>query len=307
MSLDGYYLISNIGTMYTRGGVFIASSRIIINDLLKGIVEGKDICGFLVSDAHKIRETSIESFILRVFKQSNRNGFIKAFSDAPEKVLGFGKTERIMQLLFVKNLYLWPRFHHTVNTTLSKTQPEVIELSQPLSPSMMTVQSAILVAMETILRELKKSNSKIDPASLTLENGVFHSFSDSIRSQLEPEWHKLSYATKQLVTDLKTLRQLLDSLIRYDAITFYAYLLTIQESSLASTMQSPALWLTSSVAHNLFKCSKERVLRSVTLPAKTTGDTPPAPLLTPFIPCSHLYSYMTCDVLCCRLSYLKLV
>jgi DNA excision repair protein ERCC-4 len=260
--------------MYNRGGVFIASSRIIINDLLKGIVEGKDICGFLIYDAHKIRETSIESFILRVFKQGNRNGFIKAFSDEPERILGFGKTERIMQLLFVKQLFLWPRFHHTINTTLSIAQPEVIELSQPLSTSMIAVQSSVLVAMETILKELKKSNSKLDSATLTLENGVFQSFSDSIRAQLEPEWHKLSFATKQLITDLKTLRQLLDSLIRYDAITFYAYLLTIQESSMSSGLQSPSLWLTSSVAHNLFKCSKERVLRRVTLPDNSTGKLP---------------------------------
>jgi DNA excision repair protein ERCC-4 len=257
--------------MYSRGGVFIASSRIIINDLLKGIVNASDICGFLVYDAHKIRETSIESFILRVFKQGNRSGFVKAFSDEPERVLGFVKTERILQLLFVKQVYLWPRFHHTIHTTLNESQPEVIELSQPLSTSMVTVQTSILVAMETILKELKKSNSKLDPASLTLENGVFHSFSDAIKAQLEPEWHKLSFTTKQLVADLKALRQLLDSLIRYDAITFYAYLLTIQESSMSSTIQSPSLWLTSTVAHNMFKCSKERVLRTVTLPENSTG------------------------------------
>ena len=55
--------------MYNKGGVFIASSRILINDLLKGIVDAKDVCGIIVNDAHKIKETSIESFILRVFKQ----------------------------------------------------------------------------------------------------------------------------------------------------------------------------------------------------------------------------------------------
>lgn len=250
------------GMMYNRGGVFIASSRIIINDLLKGIVEARDICGMLVFDAHRIRETSIESFILRVFKQGNRHGFVKAFSDEPERFMGLGKLERIMQLLFVKQLYLWPRFHHTVHSFLQQGRPEVVELSQPQSGSMVAVQSSVLVAMETVLRELKKSNSKLDPASLTLENGVFHSFSDSIRAQLEPEWHRLGTVTKQLVEDLKTLRQLLDSLIRLDAVTFYSHLLSLRESSGSS---SPSLWMTSSVAHSLFQHSRERVFKTITV------------------------------------------
>ena len=48
-----------------------------IVDLLTEKVDISNICGILVANAHKITETSMESFILRVYRQKNRTGFIK--------------------------------------------------------------------------------------------------------------------------------------------------------------------------------------------------------------------------------------
>jgi len=63
--------------MYAEGGCFIITSRIMIVDLLTSKVDILKICGFLVNDAHKVTETSMESFILRIYRQKNRSGFIK--------------------------------------------------------------------------------------------------------------------------------------------------------------------------------------------------------------------------------------
>lgn len=132
-----------------------------------------------------------------------------------------------MQLLYVQKLFLWPRFHSVIQSALApattaagkKKKFEVIELSLPLSSKMSTVQTAILSAIETCINELKRSPSslplavprspsislisrrgtpQLDPSFLTLENGLFYSFDTVIRSHLEPEWHKLSFRTKQV-------------------------------------------------------------------------------------------------------------
>jgi len=47
-----------------------------------------------------------------------------------------------------------------------------------------------------------------------VENGLFKSFDEIVRRQLDPIWHTLGKKTKQLVSDLKTLRKLLDYLVR---------------------------------------------------------------------------------------------
>ena len=104
------------------------------------------------------------------------------------------------------------------------------------------MQSAVLVAMNACINELKKACTTLDAADLTLENGLFRNFDTKIRLQLDAEWHKLSLRTKQLVNDLKPLRQLLDYLLRFDAVQFYQFLLTLKTTSTHQT--SPSLWLT---------------------------------------------------------------
>jgi DNA excision repair protein ERCC-4 len=66
----------------------------------------------------------------------------------------------MMSHLFVKKLYLWPRFHLSVGQELEASQPEVVELYQPLSPSMMQLQSKIVDAMRACLQEMRRSNVK---------------------------------------------------------------------------------------------------------------------------------------------------
>ena len=115
---------------------------------------------------------------------------------------------------------------------------------------MKSVQSAVLVAMNACINELRKACTTLDAADLTLENGLFRNFDTKIRLQLDAEWHKLSLRTKQLVNDLKPLRQLLDYLLRFDAVQFYQFLLTLKTSSTHQT--SPSLWLTTEGNYSRF-------------------------------------------------------
>ena len=113
-------------------------------------------------------------------------GFIKAFTDdAPAITREFGQAERLMRLLYVTKLYLWPRylmrmisraassqattslltrnnndnrFHQSVITALQNHQPEVIELHQPMSPLMINIQDSIIEIMKACVQELKSAN-----------------------------------------------------------------------------------------------------------------------------------------------------
>jgi hypothetical protein len=70
---------------------------------------------------------------------------------------------------------------------------QVIEVTQPLTDSMKSIQNAIMVAMNTCLVEIKKAVPHIDAAqTLTLENGIFHAFDYAIKQQLglnASDWH----------------------------------------------------------------------------------------------------------------------
>lgn len=247
--------------LYKQGGVFLVTSRILIVDLLAERLDVSRIRGMVVNNAHRITDVSTEAFIIRVYRQRNRTGFLKAFSDEPELLLqGFGRLERVLKYCYLRRVYLWPRYHVAVKEFLCRHEPEVIEMAQALTPSMTAIQQAVLVAMDGCLKELRRTTT-VDAASLELklDNGIFRSFHTQLRRQLDPEWHTISAKTKQLVADLGGLRHLLDVLLRYDAVTFYQYLLDIQKGNLIQ--KCPSDWLSSEAANRMFHHAKSRAYR----------------------------------------------
>lgn len=110
-----------------------------------------------------------------------------------------------------------------VSEDLERDPPEVVDIRVPMSAYMIGIQKAVIEVMDACLKEMRKTN-KVDVEDLTVENGLFKSFDEIIRRQLDPIWHTLGKKTKQLVSDLKTLRKLLDYLVRYHPTIFYSVL-----------------------------------------------------------------------------------
>jgi DNA excision repair protein ERCC-4 len=159
----------------------------------------------------RVTATSSEAFILRLYRQRNKDGFIKAFSDNPELFTsGFAPLATIMRNLHLSMPTLWPRFHLSVAESLEIKKPEVIELNVTMTEEMQQIQASIVQCIETSLSEIKKGNSKeLDMEDWNVENALHKNFDVIVRRQLDPVWHKVSWKTKQIVGDLKELREML--------------------------------------------------------------------------------------------------
>jgi DNA excision repair protein ERCC-4 len=130
--------------VYLSGGVHFITTRILVVDMLKNRIPIDKITGFIILRAHKVLESCQEAFALRLFRQSNKTGFIKAFSNSVQSfTMGFGHVERVMRTLFVKELYIWPRFHSMVIQSLKQYEPQVVELHVPISENMSNMQTYI--------------------------------------------------------------------------------------------------------------------------------------------------------------------
>jgi DNA excision repair protein ERCC-4 len=298
--------------LYSRGGVFLVTSRILIVDLLTHVASPRDIDGILVAHAEIVTEQSTEAFILRIFRtqkrfgleqhsaaggggggeletnspmiQSMQYGFVKAFSDAPASLVsGFAKVDKILKALFVRRIYIYPRFHDVVSQELERTPPMVEELHQSLSPKMIEIQAAIAAAVKACIRELKKSVSIIDwtDAELTLENCVTTNFDLKISRQLDADWHRLKPATKQLVNDLKQLRTLFQYLLQYDCIAFWKLINSIK--MIGASSRNPSMWLLSGAANVMFKIAKERMYTIVNGNKATKKNPIPVKKLIPHL------------------------
>ena len=265
--------------LYARGGVFIVTSRILIVDLLQGTAKARDIEGLLVAHAERVvGEKSVEAFILRIFRSQKyfisvssttkeetdpagnnkcgtRGGFIKAFSDDASSLVSgsFAKVEKVLKSLQVPRLFLYPRFHASVAEELERNPPNVIELHQPLSESMKSIQNYLAASIRSCLRDLRQKSTLVDLSFLfdagnrkrkrksdsidmfglannrtkrkkeegmndwkfTIQQCIATNFSFILSRQLEGDWHRLSWDVKQCISDLRTLSQLFHHLIEY--------------------------------------------------------------------------------------------
>ena len=222
---------------YDAGGPMFVTTRIAAVDILSERLPPARIAGIVVGNAHRVTDFSGEAFVARLFRAGNRVGFVRGVTDRPgDLVRGFNGVERVMKALMVRRVNLWPRFHLGVRACLDKHAPEVVELRQPLSPATRLIQDAIVEVMHACMSELRKSRH-VDVSELTVEKGLHKSFDRVLQRQLDPVWHGVSRKLKQIVYDLRTLRNLATYLLRYDAVTFLRYLETLR---VAEGRESPS-------------------------------------------------------------------
>jgi len=259
--------VMSVGTrekMYAQGGIFSITSRILVVDLLTSLLAPETITGLVVLHADRVVATSLEAFILRIYRQRNKAGFLKAFSDNPEPfATGFAPLSTMMRNLFLRNVSLWPRFQVVVAQALEgKKKAEVIELEVSMSDSMRDIQNAIMECVEVSIGELKNSNSGLEMEDWNVDSALFKQFDMVVRRQLDPVWHRVSWKTKQIVNDLTVLRGMLHSLLTYDAVSFNRHLDTIlatHSPPSGSTRQNQSPWLFLDAAHTIFDTAKRRV------------------------------------------------
>lgn len=250
--------------IYARGGILSITSRILIVDYLSGLLDPATVTGMVVLHADRVAATSTEAFIVRIFRQKNKTGFLKAFSDSPESfVTGFSPLATMMRNLFLRKPSLYPRFHVTVAKSLEgRRKAEVIELEVPMTDGMREIQNAVLECVEVSIGELKKANTGLEMEDWNLDSALHKNFDTIVRRQLDPVWHRTSFRTRQIVRDLTLLRGILHYLLTYDPANFLKYLDTVLAASRpppGSTRQNQSPWLFLDAAHTIFDTAKRRV------------------------------------------------
>ncbi|KAJ5758907.1 hypothetical protein N7520_006063 [Penicillium odoratum] len=249
--------------IYAQGGILSVTSRILVTDLLSKLLDPEKVTGMVILHADKVIATSLEAFIVRIYRQSNKRGFLKAFSESPEPfTTGFAPLANMLRNLFLRKASLWPRFHVSVSEALEgDRKAEVIELEVPMSHKMREIQNAVLECVELSVAELRKTNTGLDMEEWTLDSALHRNFAAAIRRQLQTIWHRVTFRTKQIVNDLTDLQSILQALLTYDAVSFVKFLDTIVMANApppGSNSYNYSPWLFLDAAHVLFQTAKSR-------------------------------------------------
>ncbi|KAF8841402.1 hypothetical protein BDN67DRAFT_928573, partial [Paxillus ammoniavirescens] len=249
--------------LYKKGGLISVTSRILVVDMLQSDIPAELITGIIVLHAERVTALALEAFIVRLYREKNTTGFLKALSDQPEYITsGMSPLKNIMKELQLRTVHIYPRFHQSIKDTLENRKADVVELYQHLTEPMESIHHAIVQCMTTTLSELKRSQTSLDLDDLTVESAYFKAFDAVVRRQLDPVWHKVGPKTKQLVSDLATLRRLLTYLLTYDALAFHEYLETLVASNTTTATgaarQNQSPWMLTDAANIIFQAAQRR-------------------------------------------------
>ncbi|KAK4688167.1 DNA excision repair protein ERCC-4, partial [Tremellales sp. Uapishka_1] len=264
--------------LYRHGGLFSVTSKILINDFLKGTVPAKLITGLVILHAERVSHGSQEEFAVRLYRRQNQNGFLKAFSDEPEIFAhGMSPLRDMLINLNMINAMVWPRYNEGVKVALATKKAEVVEMYQPMTDLMRQCQDGITECMEAMLVELKRDHSlNLDLEDINVRSAQFKSFDTIVRMRLKPVWHKVGAKTKIHVAALTELRNLHTWLLEYDSATFASYINTLQRQHFKAEKlpSGPGRhlhdWFNAKAAAILVEASQARVSRKA-----LTIDEPP--------------------------------
>jgi DNA excision repair protein ERCC-4 len=249
--------------LYQGGGIMSVTSRIFIVDLLSGIVSADRITGLVILHAERVNDLSNESFIAHMYRQKNKWGFIKAFSESSESfATGFSPLQKKLSDLRLKKVLLWPRFHIEISSSLvAKDTKSVTEIKVIMTDAMKQIQTGLYACLHKCIDELRRKNPTLAIEYWSIENALDPGFLGTIHMILDPHWHRISYDSKQLVKDIRLLKDLMKCLISYDCVDFYEMIQLVLEANRPSIdkKNTESSWLMAEESQSVVKFSKKRV------------------------------------------------
>lgn len=227
-------LLNKRAELFTKGGAFSLTYKQLVLDILTKRISPSIINGFLLNDAHRIRnENSPEAFLTKLIRKENPTAFIKCFCTNPNSITRGGqyKVESLMKHLQVDNLFLYPRIKQSIKQTLDNLpQLNVHHHEIEFSKITFKIHQLLMKLMQECLDELKREFTKfrnVDHKTLSdnilvLENALLKSFRPKLREHIgAAEFNFIGFKTKALLKNIDEIKSLLNTLLNRCCISFY--------------------------------------------------------------------------------------
>lgn len=73
-----------------------------------------DLFFFKTSFLYRVTPLVLEAFLVRLYREKNKTGFVKAFTDQPEHITsGLSPLKNIMKELQLRTVHIYPRYYYS--------------------------------------------------------------------------------------------------------------------------------------------------------------------------------------------------
>lgn len=229
---------------YLYGGVYIASPRVFVSDMIDGTIDIEKISCILINNVESVTETSTESFMIHLFRNRNKDGLVKGFSECAISLsLGFFPLDKKLKSLKLDRVLFFPRFHKKVDESLNG-DVDLVEIRIKLPVKVMELQVILMEIIDGLLSNVFRG---MERQEINAEMVVFGGFRKMFRVA--------GISNHRVTEDIHNMRNLMFLLFSCDAATFYWYTRRIFREQVQLGKEST--WINLSVSHVLVDKAKE--------------------------------------------------
>lgn len=247
------------GKRYLEGGVFVASSRVFVADMIDGTLDVESISCILINSVETVAEASSEAFIVHMFRKRNKTGLVKGFSECPVPLsLGFSPLDRKMRSLRVSKVLFLPRFHKSVEESLNG-DVDLVEMLVRLSEKTAQIQVVLMDIIDGLLRTVLRG---ADKQEIDSEMIVFGS--------LRKIFKTAGISSQRILEDVHNVRTLLFLLFSCDAATFHWSVMRVFREQVA--LGKDSTWINMPMSHVLVDKAGELLDEALEKVRRQFGD-----------------------------------
>ncbi|CAI2341167.1 unnamed protein product [Caenorhabditis sp. 36 PRJEB53466] len=232
-------------SIYLDGGVQFCSSRVLLVDLLQNRISTDRIAAILVYRAHQTLNAFQDSFILRLYREKNPNGMVKAFTDVPNTLSSLGQLQRLVDRLYVRNVELMPRFSNIIETELQRHQLRTAIFSVDVPTPLRRIHRALIDFIKVCIRDLRTCSTSGKQADEQNEDMAHVPWATTrLEKRLRDRRGHISDKQQRLLNDVASLRSVLEMSENMDAATVIAELRRLKNDPIV--LEEHSGWLMSS-------------------------------------------------------------
>lgn len=223
--------------VYQKGGFLVVTAQVLTHDLLLGNLDAKKVGCLCVWAAERLKQGSSEHFAIKLLREGSRQAKVKAFSENPTAFArGFHTAEKVLRLLGLKRLSLFPRFHAEVQKELAKCPPELIDLSIGVGGNVALIIEALRDAAKSTIDELRLCAKSIDLSEVFTKDRktLVSNFANVVNRQMNEgaadKKAEFSQRARKLASDLTALHEVIRDALALNSVAFYQRCVTLSHT-----------------------------------------------------------------------------
>ena len=223
---------------YQQRGILSFSAKMVIVDLLEGVLNPLDVTFIFVYEISRLSTSSNERFLAELCLTKNPTCYAKLFSEHPEEISPIFDT--LTRLFYLQKSLFFPRSDANIDADLTLEPTHSSQILLKPSKTTARLRSILHQFCTEALNEIKRKNPDKDLTRLSFDTCLLHKYKRILQQNVDVNVRNLNYTTRVLVQNVKEIMRIYRNLENEDVTRIYRNFMYILKENCEN---EASLWL----------------------------------------------------------------